>query len=99
MKSILRFDLPNIIRQIKTEGISIRRRFVAACGCTPIEYLTSLRIENAKKLLERRHEMELTVSEIAIRCGYYDSHYFSKAFKKRVGISPEHYTAKREEEI
>ncbi|MBE6612293.1 MAG: helix-turn-helix transcriptional regulator [Ruminococcaceae bacterium] len=29
MKSILRFDLPNIIRQIKTEGISIRRRFVA----------------------------------------------------------------------
>ena len=77
----------------------IRRRFVAAFGCTPIEYLTSLRIENAKKLLERRYEMELTVSEIAIRCGYYDSHYFSKAFKKRVGISPEHYTAKREEEI
>jgi len=69
----------------------IRRRFVAACGVTPVEYLTNLRIENAKLLLERRGEMGLTVAEIAVRCGYYDSHYFSKVFKKRVGVSPEHY--------
>ncbi len=29
MKTLLKFDLPSILRQIKTEGISIRRRFVA----------------------------------------------------------------------
>ena len=29
MKTLLKFDLPNLLRQIKTEGISIRRRFVA----------------------------------------------------------------------
>lgn len=76
----------------------IRRRFVATCGCTPVEYLTSLRMENAKALLERRQEMGLTISELALRCGYYDSHYFSKVFKKCVGSSPEHYAAKRKEE-
>lgn len=71
----------------------IRRRFVAACGVTPVEYLTELRIENAKRLLERREDMGLTVAEIAMRCGYYDSHYFSKVFKKRVGVTPERYVA------
>ena len=29
MKTLLKFDLPNLLHQIKTEGISIRRRFVA----------------------------------------------------------------------
>ena len=29
MNTFLKFDLPSILRQIKTEGISIRRRFVA----------------------------------------------------------------------
>ena len=73
----------------------IRRRFVAACGVTPVEYLTELRIENAKRLLERRGEMGLTITEIALRCGYYDNHYFSKVFKKRVGVSPEQFCVKQ----
>ena len=59
------------------------------------EYLTELRIENAKRLLERRGEMGLTITEIALRCGYYDSHYFSKVFKKRVGVSPERFCVKQ----
>jgi len=71
----------------------IRRRFVATCGVTPVEYLTELRIEHAKRLLERREDMGLTVAEIAVRCGYYDSHYFSKVFKKRVGVTPDRYVA------
>ncbi|MBE6554363.1 MAG: helix-turn-helix domain-containing protein [Ruminococcaceae bacterium] len=77
----------------------IRRRFVSACGITPVEYLTELRIENAKRLLERREEMGLTVAEVALRCGYYDSHYFSKVFKKRVGVTPEHYVGGDSESI
>ena len=69
----------------------IRRRFIAACGMTPCEYLTALRIENAKTLLGRRREMGLSVAEIGAMCGYYDGHYFSKVFKKQVGVSPERF--------
>ena len=72
----------------------IRRRFVATCGFTPGEYLTNLRIEHAKMLLERRQEMGLSIAEIANRCGYYDSHYFSKVFKKNVGMTPAHFIQK-----
>ena len=71
----------------------VRRRFRAAFGVTPSEYLTSLRIENAKRLLGRRRELNLSVSRIALLCGYYDGLYFSRVFKKVTGLSPKDYAA------
>ena len=69
----------------------MRRRFIAECGVTPLEYLTALRIENAKKLIPQRKEMHLSVADIGELCGYYDGNYFSRIFKKHVGVSPEEY--------
>jgi AraC-like DNA-binding protein len=69
----------------------VRRKFTSVCGISPGEYLASLRIENAKRLLVNRRKKELSISEISRMCGYSDSHYFSRAFKKQVGISPESY--------
>ena len=54
-------------------------------------YLSRLRIDTAKRLL---CETELSVGEIAARCGYRDQGYFSKAFRHEEGMSP---TAYREE--
>lgn len=67
----------------------IRRRFIAACGVTPSEYMTSLRIEHAKRLLKRKNELQFSVADIGEMCGYYDPHYFSRVFKKQVGVAPE----------
>ena len=69
----------------------IRRRFTAVYGMTPGEYLTELRIENAKNLLQKRKELGFSISEIGAMCGYYDGHYFSRVFKSRTGISPVEY--------
>ena len=69
----------------------VRRRFIAACGVTPVEYLTALRMENAKKLLRRKKEMRLSIADIGAMCGYYDGHYFSRVFKKYFGITPEEF--------
>ena len=67
----------------------IRRRFIAAGGVTPSEYLTSLRIEHAKTLLKRKNKLQFYVADIGEMFGYYDPHYFSRVFKKQVGITPE----------
>ena len=69
----------------------VRRRFIAAYGVTPGEYLTGLRIENAKKLLRQRKETGDSIADIGAMCGYYDGHYFSKIFKKHVGVEPREY--------
>ena len=69
----------------------IRRRFFAVCGITPNKYLTALRIENAKKLLRQKNNMRFSISDVSVLCGYYDPNYFSRVFKKHVGVTPEQF--------
>ena len=59
-----------------------------AYGIAPIEDLIRERIENAKRLLLYSH---LRISEIADTVGFSSLYYFSRAFKKLVGISPSEY--------
>jgi two-component system response regulator YesN len=57
-------------------------------GVSIIEYVLSLRIENAK---EQLLEEELSIKEIAESVGFHDHNYFSRVFKKRVGLTPSDY--------
>ncbi|MBQ9785572.1 MAG: helix-turn-helix transcriptional regulator [Clostridia bacterium] len=64
------------------------RLFKQETGETPIEYKTSLCIERAKDLL---CDGECRVSEVADMLGFESVYYFSRAFKKRTGLSPSQY--------
>lgn len=57
-------------------------------GVTFIDYLTQVRLESAKELLE---ENELSLKEISFMVGYKDPNYFSRVFKKRYYESPKHF--------
>ena len=58
-------------------------------GCSPLQYRDNLVIEKAKVLLKLE---EITISEISEILGFTDVAYFSRFFKKHVGISPSAYT-------
>ena len=60
-------------------------------GTTIREYLTALRIEDAKNLLKHS---KLTVTEIAYSVGFSDSNYFSNVFKRNIGMSPRDWRKK-----
>lgn len=64
------------------------RKFRAAYGVPPCEYVNRRRIEIAKQLLE---DSAYSVQEIAEHIGFQDPYYFSKYFKKRCGKSPNEY--------
>jgi AraC-like DNA-binding protein/ligand-binding sensor protein len=51
-------------------------------------YLNRLRVEKASHMLT---ETDLTLSEIAVACGFEDQSWFSKIFKNYIGISPGRY--------
>lgn len=53
--------------------------FKSLTGTSPMEYLTCYRLECAKEKLK---ETDLSVTEIAYDCGFNDSSYFTKVFKK-----------------
>lgn len=68
--------------------VYLRRAFAAQYGCSPKEYLDKLRNEHAIRRLRFTGD---TISDIARACGYSDIYQFSRAFKKRNGISPTAY--------
>lgn len=55
---------------------------------TPVNYIISLKIRQGCALLK---ETDLPIATIATRCGFNDSNYFSRIFRKQMGITPTHY--------
>ena len=75
-------------------GISEReamRSFRRSLNQSPIEYLISYRLNEAKKLLL---DSRLPITEICYQCGFSDSSYFGKSFRKAYGLSPREYRSR-----
>ncbi|MBR2024024.1 MAG: AraC family transcriptional regulator [Clostridia bacterium] len=64
------------------------RRFKEIMKVTPMQYIISLRMSNAKTLLETR---SYNVAQVAYLVGYDNPLYFSRLFTKFVGVSPKTY--------
>ncbi|MFD0680681.1 MULTISPECIES: response regulator transcription factor [unclassified Paenibacillus] len=71
----------------------ISKRFKEVYHTTIVAYLTDLKMEKAKALLKGT---ALSIADIANQLGYEDENYFSKVFKKQVGLSPFPYRKEHE---
>jgi transcriptional regulator GlxA family with amidase domain len=67
---------------------TFKRRFAQATGMAPLEYVHHVRLEEAKYMLEAG---ELPVEAIAMDVGYSDGSFFSRLFRRKVGLSPAQY--------
>ncbi|SFD00024.1 helix-turn-helix domain-containing protein [Butyrivibrio sp. YAB3001] len=81
-------SLDNVSRVVNVSPYYFSKIFKEENGLNFIEYLTNVRIEKAKKLLENPN---LSIKEICASCGYTDPNYFSRSFKKNVGVTPTEY--------
>ncbi len=80
--------LEEIAREINVSPQYLSKLFKEETGENFIDYLTATRIRIAKQLLEQD---ELSVKEICYNTGYSDPNYFSRIFKKVVGVTPTEY--------
>ena len=62
--------------------------FRKVTGYSPIDYLIQIRLAKGAEMLLKT---QLPVSEIAQKCGFPDSNYFSRQFRKRYTLSPKEY--------
>lgn len=79
---------------VKRSGIperSFKRRFKIATGYSPLSYVQNLRIEEAKRQLERTGK---PIDEISWSIGYEDPAFFRRLFKRIVRINPGVYRRK-----
>ncbi len=70
----------------------ISRLFKRYTGSNLSEYITSCRIEYAKKLLEQTED---TIQVISQKTGFHTSQYFSSLFRKSTGVSPNEYRSQK----
>lgn len=73
-----------MIKRSRLAERTFKRRFTSATGLTPIAYVQRLRIEDAKRRLERT---DASVDEISWRVGYEDSAFFRRLFKRTTGVA------------
>ena len=81
-------SIKDISKQLNLNPSYISQLFKKETGSTYVKYLTQLRIEKAKDLLQNT---DLSLSEICDQIGYNDYFYFLKTFKKYEGMSPSKY--------
>lgn len=86
------YEAPNPVRNMaRLSGLPERtfaRRFQLATGMAPLEYVHTLRLEEAKQLLEAS---ALPIEAVAQEVGYEDSGYFARLFRRRVHLTPGQY--------
>jgi transcriptional regulator GlxA family with amidase domain len=83
-----------IEQRVKRSGLNTRtfsRRFRAATGLSPIEFVQAIRVEEAKQMLETD---ALPIEEVGASVGYEDPASFRRVFKRNVGQSPAAYRKK-----
>ncbi|MCR4924340.1 MAG: response regulator [Lachnospiraceae bacterium] len=81
-------SLDDVSRVVNISPYYFSKIFKEESGFNFIEYLTNIRIEKAKELLK---ESDYSMKEICSKCGYTDPNYFSRSFKKNVGVTPTEY--------
>lgn len=77
-----------MIKRSRLAERTFKRRFVSATGVTPIAYVQRLRIEEAKRRLERT---DAPVDEISWHVGYEDPAFFRRLFRRTTGLAPGAY--------
>ena len=83
-----RYFLDSVATYVDKSPYYFSKLFKDETGENFIDYLTNIRIEKAKEMLSNK---ELSIKEICINVGYSDPNYFSRTFKKCIGITPSEY--------
>ncbi len=99
--NILSYIQRNFMQQITINDIAhtcmcsqstVAHLFKKQTGKTVIEFLTELRINQSKKLLKTT---DMSISDIALMCGFSNINYFPTIFKKKTGLTPSEYRMKK----
>ena len=67
------------------------RKLKSIVGLTPVDFIRDIRIKRAAQLIDSG---EFNVSQVAYMTGFSDPKYFSKCFKKQMGVTPTEYKDK-----
>lgn len=81
-------SLDDVSRMVDISPYYFSKLFKQEQGENFIEYLTRIRMANARRILKNQN---YNIKEVCAMCGYSDPNYFSRIFKKFEGVTPSEY--------
>jgi len=90
------FSMEKFGQQVALSRMQLHRKLKALTDQSPGDFLRSMRLKRAKRLLESRAG---NVSEVAYEVGFNNLSYFSKCYKEEFGISPNESSSLKENTI
>ena len=81
-------SLAEIADELEMSQYYFCRLFKQSTGMTPHQYLIQQRVERAKLLLR---QPGLTITEVAVKCGFTHQSHFAKYFRKITGFTPKQF--------
>jgi len=78
-------SVASLARRFHVHRATLTRKFQAVLGVSPMDYIISMRIQNAMSLLR---ETTHSVNEISAQCGFNSPNYFARLFRSRTGYAP-----------
>lgn len=85
-QKILLEDIAKAGNMCKTQCTQVFRDFI---GLTPVEYLISQRLSKSTELF--REAPDMTMTEVALACGFSSSSYYAESFREHYGCTPTEY--------
>ena len=89
-------ELDRYLRSLPFNYDYLRKLFKNEIGITPHRFLNDIRLQAAAERLSRNDGTGSSISEISHLCGFREPLYFSKAFRKKYGVSPSRYQELRQ---
>lgn len=83
-----KITLNDLCRLSNMSRSTLLSQFHTLCNCSPTEYIQSVRIDNAKKMLA---DTDFSIATIAQECGFYDSSHFTRTFFQKTRLLPKDY--------
>ena len=86
-------DTSEVARRLLMSRSQLGRKTKAIVGKPPATYILELRLQEVKRLITS--EPQLTLLDIALRCGFADNAHMTHAFRRTFGITPSQYRAEK----
>lgn len=90
------FGIEQMAKELNMSRSTLSRKLKVLTGLTPLDFVRNIKLKYACRLLKNK---TVSISDVAYHLGFSSPKYFTKCFKKELGVTPSEFQGKEESEV